>query len=175
MPVKSASICPLFDQTGTSPVRASNGSRSHSLPAGDYALRCYVDDDGEADEQSGKFNSISEVEAAVLTPDERAYYHKVNYAELALIGIGWLLFLAFLPLARRWGWKIALPVTLIVALPYFHWLDGRSKRRAKVDVRWQAINQKLSAAWLGDAPRTFVLELRRVQSRDGLKGGSVTI
>src|SRR5439155_27303026 len=133
------------------------------------------DDDGEADEQSGKFNSISEVEAAVLTPDERAYYHKVNYVELALIGIGWLLFLAFLPLARRWGWKIALPVTLIVALPYFHWLDGRSKRRTAADERWRAINKKVSDAWEASRPSTFVLELRRVDNRDGLKGGSVSI
>src|SRR5438046_1464128 len=81
--------------------------------------------------------------------EEREYYHKKDYRELALIVVGWLLFLAFLPLARRWGWKIALPVTLIVALPYFHWLDRRAKRRTAANVRWREINKKLSDAWEG--------------------------
>src|SRR5205823_11575722 len=117
------------------------------------------------DEESGQYRSIAEAEAAVLTPEERAYYRKVNYGELALIGVGWLLFLAFLPLARRWGWKIALPVTLVVAVPYFHWLDRRAKRRGAADERRKAINKKLSDAWLGSQARTFVQELRRVENR----------
>ena len=56
-----------------------------------------------------------------------------------------------------------------------HWLDGRSKRRTTADEHWREINKKLSDAWEGSRPSTFVLELRRVESRDGLKGGSVTV
>ena len=119
--------------------------------------------------------SLAECEAKILTPEERAYYHKKNYGELALILVGWGLFLAFLPMARRWGWKIALPVTLVVALPYFHWLDWRAKRRTAADVRWREINKKLSDAWERSQARTFVLELRKLQSRNGLTGGSVSV
>jgi hypothetical protein len=144
------------------------------VPPGDYAVRCHVAGD-EADEEIGEYASLAECEAKVLTPEEREYYHKKDYRELALIGIGWLLFLAFLPLARRWGWKIALPVTLVVALPYFHWLDRRAKRRTAADTRWREINRKLSDAWEGSRARTFVLELRKVESRDGLKGGLVSV
>jgi hypothetical protein len=142
------------------------------LPAGDYAVRCHVAADDEA---SGEYDSLGECEAKVLTPEEREYYHKKDYRELALILVGWLLFLAFLPMARRWGWKIALPVTLVIALPYFHWLDRRARRRTAANTRWLEINKKLSDAWVGSRPRTFVLELRRVTERTGLKGGSVTV
>jgi hypothetical protein len=144
------------------------------VSAGDYAVYCYVAKDDE-DEEGGEYASLAECEAKVLTSEEREYYHKKDYRELALILVGWLLFLAFLPLARRWGWKIALPVTLVIAVPYFHWLDRRSKRRTAANVRWREINKKLSDAWEGSRASTFVLELRRVDTRDGLKGGSVSV
>jgi hypothetical protein len=142
------------------------------LPPGDYAVRCHVNNDDEA---HGQYDSIAECEAKVLTPEERQYYHKKNYAELALIVLGWLLFLGFLPLARRWGWKIALPVTLVIAVPYFHWLDRRSRRRGAADVRRQEIYKKLTTAWESAQTTTFVIELRKVDSRDGLKGGCVRV
>ena len=66
-------------------------------------------------------------------------------------------------------------MTLVIAVPYFHWLDRRSRRRAKADVRWQEINKKLGFAWERSQARTFVLELRKVESRDGLTGGSVSV
>ena len=142
------------------------------VSAGDYAVRCRANDDPES---AGEFNSIRECEEKVLTPEEREYYHRRNYGELLLILVGWGLFLLFLPMARRWGWKIALPITLVVALPYFHWLDRRARRRAKADTRWQEINRKLGAAWERDQARTFVLELRKLESRGGLTGGSVSV
>jgi hypothetical protein len=153
-------------------VTADDGSNVITIPAGDYAVRCHVSADDEA---AGEFDSIRECEEKVLTPEEREYYHKKNYAQLALILVGWGLFLAFLPMARRWGWKIALPITLLIAVPYFHWLERRSKRRTAANVRWQEINKKLTDAWEASQARTFVMELRRVESRDGLTGGSVSV
>jgi hypothetical protein len=160
-------------------IREENESRVVSLPPGDYAVRCRVaaddDDDDDDDEAGGEFDSIAQCEANVLTPEEREYYHRRNYRELLLIVLGWGLFLLFLPMSRRWGWKIALPITLVIAVPYFHWLDRRSRRRAKADVRWQELNKTVSDAWEGSQARTFVLELRKVESRNGLTGGSVIV
>ena len=152
----------------------SDGDESNIVivPAGDYAVRCHVNDDEEA---AGEFNSLRECEEKVLTPEEREYYHRRNYGELALILVGWGLFLLFLPMARKWGWKIALPVTLVIAVPYFHWLDRRARRRTEANARWQEINRKVSDAWEQSQARTFVLELRKLEKRNGLTGGSVKL
>jgi hypothetical protein len=150
-----------------------SGAGVVTIPPGDYAVRCRT---AEGDRESaGEFNSLRDCEEKVLTAEEREYYHRRNYGELLLILVGWGLFLLFLPMARQWGWKIALPVTLIIALPYFHWLDRRARRRAKADPRWQEINRKLGAAWERDQARTFVLEMRKLESRNGLTGGSVSV
>ncbi len=161
---------------GAETYRTGTESNSVDIPPGDYAVRCHVaivtEDDAEG---GGEYNSIAEVETKVLTPEERAYYHRWNKRELLWSLFFWVLLLAFFPLMWRWGWKIALPITLALLIPYSHWLERSQKRQSKADSRWQAINRKVSGAWLGSAPRTFMLELRRLSDRAGLKGGSVAV
>src|SRR5262249_13247146 len=110
------------DYRSSRPNRVVGESSIVTVPPGDYAVRCHAPD-SDADEAEDDYEpSVSEIEAKVLTPEELEYYQEKNVHSLWLVLVGWLLFLAFIPLKSRFGWKLAIPLTLVIAVPYFHWL-----------------------------------------------------
>ena len=71
------------------------------------------------------------------------------------------------------GWKIALAATLVLALASYHLSYERVRRTVEGDARWKRLNRLVGQAWQRAQPPSFILELRSVGDRGGLKGGSV--
>lgn len=132
------------------------------VPAGDYALRCFVAKDPE-DEPSAE-QRLREV----VPVDDIKYYDRINSRGCAA---GALTLLLFPLLAIVIDWRIALAMTVAVFLSFFPLREWILKRNA----RYQRLNAIIPSIRLEQADPTFVLELTRVAAVSGLKGMSVKL
>ena len=142
---------------------AGRANRAVTVPAGDYVLRCFAGKDGEEEAP----RSESDLESLVGKDDLRYYERMTRYGCLT----GLLLLLAFPALLPFFGWKIAFGTTVVAVVGYFNvreWMLRRNERFAR-------LRERVTAFRLHGAEPTFVLELRPVQDRAGLTGGSVTL
>ena len=143
---------------------AAHASRAAAVPAGDYLLRCYTPKD---EEQEAAPRAEHDLEAIVGKAELR-YYERVTRSG-CLIGLVLLLLFPILgPLA---GWRIAFATTVVAVIGFFYvreWLLRRNPRFARV-------REVVTAHRLGAQEPTFVLELRRIEDRAGLAGGSVSL
>jgi hypothetical protein len=137
--------------------------RTATVPPGDYALRCYT----AKDEEEAAARVERNLESVVGAEDLR-YYERVN--RLGCI-TGLLLLLLFPLLAPFVGVKWALSITAVVVLGFFHVRERILKRNA----RFAQLSDRIMAFRLNQQEPTFVLELRRVDDRGGLTGGSVSL
>ena len=133
-----------------------------ALTAGEYSVRCYAAKDEEQTPRS---------EAALrklVGGEDLEYYDRVNKSGCAA---GAATLLLFPILSFPLGWKIALPVTIVVFLaffPVFRWFLQRNPR-------YQRLDKIIPEFRLGHADPTLVFELRQVRDRGSLRGGSVTL
>jgi hypothetical protein len=143
---------------------ATHSSRAVALPAGDYLLRCFTPKDDEQDVPAGTGSDLE----AIVGKDDLRYYERVTRSG-CLIGLVLLLLFPILgPLA---GWRIAFATTVVAVIGFFYvreWLLRRNPRFTRV-------REAVTAHRLGTQEPTFVLELRRIEDRAGLAGGSVSL
>ena len=143
---------------------ATRSSRAVTVPAGDYLLRCYTPRD---DEQEAAPRPEHDLEA-IVGKDELRYYERVTRSG-CLIGFGLLLLFPVLgPLA---GWRIAFATTVVAVIGFFYVREWVLRRNA----RFTRAREAVTAHRLGAQEPTFVLELRRIEDRAGLTGGSVSL
>jgi hypothetical protein len=143
-----------------------------TVPSGDYRLCCYA---SKKKEEEAPGRSIREVEVQTLGPEDLIYYRRLNRSQMKASLLGYLTFLLFPALVYPFGWKIALAVTLALALPYYYLLERWAKRNIEGDARWQRLNKMVGRAWQGIQSPLFVLHLERVTDRGTLQGGSVQV
>jgi hypothetical protein len=145
--------------------RTPKGAPKASKPArvrpGDYVVRCYEWADDEAPPKSEE-----ELERRVGRADI-AYYDRMNHvgcwlglAMVMLFPVWWYLF----------GFLVAFPLTLLTFISSFHvhrWIKKR-------DARYQRLLGVIPTYRLGHEDPSYVLELRYVTDRTGLRGGAVS-
>jgi hypothetical protein len=119
------------------------------LPAGDYALRCFVPKDPEQEP------SAEQRLREVVPVDDINYYDRINSRGCAA---GALTLLLFPILAVAIDWRIALAITAAVFLSFFPLRERILKRNA----RYQRLNAIIPRTRLEQADPTFVLELTRL-------------
>ena len=135
-----------------------------AVPAGDYAVRCYANENDEDDEEAR-----SEAELArIVGKEDVEYYDRVN--RLGCLG-GLSTLLLFPILAFVIDWRIALGITIVVFVAYFHVRERLVKRSA----RYTRLGEAITAYRLEHDEPMFVLELRSLSERGTLQGGSVTL
>jgi hypothetical protein len=143
---------------------ATLSSRAVAVPAGDYLLRCYTPED---DDQEAAPRPAHDLEA-IVGSDERRYYERVTRSG-CLIGLGLLLLFPILgPLA---GWRIAFATTVVAVIGFFYVREWVLRRNP----RFTRLREAVTAHRLGSQEPTFVLELRRIEDREGRTGGSVSL
>ena len=143
---------------------ATLSSRAVTVPAGDYLLHCYTPKD---DEQEAAPRPERDLEA-VVGKDELRYYERVTRGG-CLIGLGLLLLFPILgPLA---GWRIAFATTVVAVIGFFYVREWVLRR----NTRFVRLREAVTAHRLGTQEPTFVLELRRIEDREGRTGGSVSL
>ena len=147
-----------------SPTHQADGGGSLALPAGQYAVRCYVPRDEE---------SVPESEEALKTlvgSGELAAYDRYNR-----IGcIGGLSTLLLFPLwASLVGWKLGLAIAAVVFVGFFHVREWVLKR----NLRYRRLNEIVPAFRTANQDPWLVLQLRSVGDRAaaGLTGGSLSL
>ena len=141
---------------------ASLASRAVAVPPGDYLLRCYTPED---DEQEARPRPERDLES-IVGKDELRYYERVTRGG-CLVGLGLLLLFPILgPLA---GWRIAFAATVVAVIGFFYVREWVLRRNP----RFSRLREAVAAHRLGTQEPTFVLELRRIEDRDGRTGGSV--
>lgn len=142
--------------------RAARSNGSIAVPAGHYSVRCFTP---KTEEQAPRSEDAlrSLVGAADL-----AYYDRVNLRSCLS---GALTLLLFPVLAFPFGWKVALPITAVVFVSFFHVREWVLKRNA----RYQRLNQVVPAFRIRNQDPVLVLELRSIGDPGRLKGGSVSL
>ena len=128
--------------------RITGPGRIVNVPAGDYALRCYVMKDAEREPASEK------TLRRLVSPADIKYYDSVNQRGCVAGALTLLLFpILWYPL----GWKIALPITVVVFLGFFPLREQVLKRNA----RYQRLDAIIPIHRIQHADPTHVFELRR--------------
>lgn len=140
--------------------RITDDHSTVTVPAGDYAVRCYAAKD---EEQSPK--SDSDLNELVGRADLE-YYDRINRTGCI---VGALTLLLFPILAFPLGWKLALPITVAVFVSFFPAWAWLLKRNA----RYQRLHRVVPVFRIQHQDPTFVLTLRTIHDRTGLKGGSL--
>lgn len=135
---------------------------SVTVPAGDYALRCYGLKDDELAPRSEE-----DLRKLVGSADLK-YYDRAN--SRGCLG-GALTLLLFPVLSFPFGWKVALVITAVVFLGFFPAREWLLKRNA----RYQRLHNVVPVFRLKNQDPTLVLALRPIRDRAGLKGGSVSL
>jgi hypothetical protein len=135
------------------------------VPASDYAVTCFevTPGDDEPDPHAILEQSVG--------ADDAAYFGKMNNAQ-GLFGCSSLLF--FPVLAYLWNWMAALPITGVIFILSFN-LSAKLLSRNQ---RYQNLCERYSDALIEAESREspfLILELRRISSRENLKGGSVDL
>ena len=141
---------------------AATTARAVTVPAGDYALRCYAAKDEEA---AATPRPERELEA-ILGKDDLRYYDRVTRGGCV---VGLLLLLLLPALWPLVGLKIAFAVTAVIVVGYFSVRELVLRRNA----RFARLRETIRAFRLRYDEPVFVLELRRVPNRGGLPGNSV--
>jgi hypothetical protein len=145
--------------------RTGKGAPKASMPArvrpGDYAVRCY---EWTNDETPPK--TEEELERLVGRADI-AYYDRMNHlgcwlglAMVVLFPVWWYL----------WGFPIAFAVTVVTFLSSFH-VHGWMKKR---NARYQRLLEVIPTYRLQREDPSYVLELRFIDDRGEMRGGSVS-
>ena len=119
-----------------------------NVPAGDYAVRCYVAKDAEREPASEK------TLRRLVSPADIKYYDGVNQRGCVA---GALTLLLFPVLSYPLGWMIALPITVVVFLAFFPLREWALKRNA----RYQRLDAIIPIHRIQQADPTHVFELRR--------------
>jgi hypothetical protein len=133
-----------------------------AVPAGHYSVRCYA---GKNDEQSPRSEDALRELVGIA---DLAYYDRVNNQGCR---DGALTLLLFPILAFPLGWKIALGVTAVVFVSFFHVRERVLKRNA----RYQRLDKIVPAFRRENEEPLFVFELRSIADPGRLKGGSVSV
>ena len=120
------------------------------MPAGDYAVRCYVATDPEREPASEK------TLRRLVSPADIKDYDGVNQRGCVA---GALTLLLFPVLAYPFGWKVALPITVVAFFAFFPLLQWGLKRNP----RYQRLNAIIPIHRIQHGDPTYVFELR---SRD---------
>jgi hypothetical protein len=143
------------------PAPGSDGSVA--VPPGRYSIRCYTAKDEERPPKS------EEALEKLVGRKELAHYDRMNVAG-CLGGASTLLL--FPILAFPLGWKVALAVTIVVFVSFFHVREWVLKRNA----RYQRLDQVIPAFRRENEDPLFVFELRTIADRGVLtRGGSVSV
>lgn len=133
------------------------------VPSGNYALRCFV-----GTEENGSDAPVSSQLEKALGSDDYRYSRSMTRRGC----LGYFTLLLYPLLAFPFGWKVALPSTVVILLAYLYIHDRALKR----SVRYQRIlrmeNEVFRDARKKESP-AFVFELRRLEGVTDLKGGSV--
>jgi len=133
-----------------------------ALPAGHYSVRCYTRKDDEQTPRS------EDALRQLVGSADLAYYDRVNNKGCR---DGALTLLLFPILTFTVGWKIALGVTIVVFVSFFHVRERVLKRND----RYQRLDKVIPAFRRQNEEPLFVFELRSITNPNGLKGGSVSI
>ena len=142
--------------------RSPAPTASIQVPAGDYALRCFVVKDPE--QESPAEQRLRET----LPAADIRYYDQANSRGCIA---GALTLLLFPLLAVVIDWRIALPITVAVFLSFFPLRAWILKRNA----RYQRLDAIIPRTALEHEDPGFVFELTRVTDVSGLKGMSVKL
>jgi hypothetical protein len=137
--------------------------RTATVPPGDYALRCYVAKDEEA-----AAARVERTLESVVGSDDLRYYERINRSGCVT---GLLLLLLFPILTPFVGPKWAFTIMVIVVLGFFQ-VRERILRR---NTRFAQLSGRIMAFRLNRQEPTFVLQLRRVEDRGALSGGSIRV
>jgi hypothetical protein len=111
--------------------------------------------------------SERELEQAIGSAD-LAYYDRTNRSG-CIAGAATLLLFPILSFLL--GWKLALTITIVVFVAFFHirkWILARNPRYSRLE-------RVVTAARLEQQDPTFVLELRPIADGAGLAGGTVSV
>ena len=140
----------------------SLSNRVVTVPPGDYAARWFTPTNDEEQPRS-------EVDLARLVgKEELTYYDRMNSSG-CIVGASTLLLFPILWYSVNWiAAAIATPV---VFLSFFHIRAWVLRRNA----RYTDLSNTVDSFRLEHKQPTFVLELRRITDRAGLKGGSVSL
>jgi len=134
-----------------------------SLPAGDYRLGCYV---GKEEEYEGLSKSTL---LNALGADDYGYWRRRdNTGCLGFLSLP----LSFAITTYAFNWKIAIPMSVVIVILWFHcrdWILKRNARYQQIDSVVQELRRQAEAK----APPTFVFELKRLQDHSTLKGGEI--
>lgn len=143
---------------------AAMTARAVTVPAGDYALRCYA---ARGEDAAPMPRPDRELEA-ILGKDDLRYYDRVTRGGCV---IGLLLLLLLPALWPLFGLKIAFAATAVIVVAYFSVRERVLRRNA----RFARLRETITAFRRGRDEPVFVLELRRVLNRAELTGGSVSV
>jgi hypothetical protein len=135
------------------------------IPSGNYALRCFVDT--EESESDAPFSSQLE---KALGSDDYRYLRRMDRRGC----LGYLTLLLYPLLAFPFGWKVALPSTLVALMAYIYIHERALKRSTRYQRIAQIENEVFRDERKREAP-AFIFELRRVEEGTDLKGGSVRL
>ena len=119
-----------------------------TVPAGDYAVRCYVATDPEREPASEK------TLRRLVSPADIKYYDSVNQRGCVA---GAFTLLLFPVLSYPFGWKVALPITVVAFLGFFPLLQWGLKRNP----RYQRLDAVIPIHRIQQGDPTYVFELRR--------------
>jgi hypothetical protein len=147
-----------FYRTSTA---APKASKPANVRPGDYVVRCYEQKDDEVHPKTEE-----ELERVVGRADI-SYYDRMNHVGCWL-GLTMVLF--FPVWWYVFGFLVAFPLTIITFLSSFHvhrWIKKR-------DARYQRLLEVIPTYRVQLVEPSFVLELRYITDRAGLRGGSVT-
>lgn len=136
-----------------------------TIAAGHYSLKCYV---GKNEDQYPDEDPESELEKLVGAEDLRYYDRVTNWGLLSGIIFAILLFCI---LVFSTGWKIAIPLTIVGFLLYYHPLLWILKRNE----RYQRLGEIIPYFRLGHEKPTFVFEMKKMMDTNGLKGGFIEL
>lgn len=140
--------------------RITGPNSSVQVPPGEYAIHGYAAKDEE------ETPTWEEALRELVGREEVEYYDRLNNRGCA-VGAATLLLFPILLFAC--GWIIALAVTIVVFLSFFHIYHWLLQRIA----RYQRLDKVITEFRLWHAGPTLVFELRRVDDRGTLRGGSV--
>jgi hypothetical protein len=132
------------------------------IPAGNYALRCFVPRDPEQE------SSAEQLLREAVPADDIKYYDRINSRGCAA---GALTPLLFPLLALVIDWRIALAITAAVFLSFFPVREWSLKRNA----RYQRLHDIIPRARLEHEDPMAILELTRVDHVSHLKGMSARL
>jgi hypothetical protein len=151
------------DYRSTKAPVTTDQSQAIAMAAGEYRLRCFIRSDSE-DEAPASEGELEKLVGA----GRLARYDRMNKLGCLTGPATLLLFPALvLPL----GWKLALGITAVVFIAYWHVLE----RILRLSADYRELRE-IVPQFRADTERpTFVLQLLRIQEGDDVKGGWIDL